>query len=499
MDPEGFYAAFGPTTAERRHPRFMEKHDHDCLWNGPSWPYATTQTLVALANLLNGYRQDVMSKKDYLTLLRNYAKSQYKDGQPWIAENLDGLTGKWIVDKSRSADYNHSGFADLVITGLVGLRPRADDVLEVNPLLPEGEWDYFCLDRVRYHGRWLTILYDKTGTRYGQGPGLRVFADSRLVAAGNRLGRLTAELPRQGAIAKETPTETAGGWRKAKQNPVLGGKLGTCFDVSVLKEDDAFRMWFSWRPKASVALVESKDGIHWGEPVIVLAPNRATDWEANINRPAVLKKGPEYHMWYTGQAKGHSRIGHATSADGKNWKRTGVKPVFSPEEKWEKVTVMCPHVLWDDKAQEFRLWYSGGEQNEPNAIGFATSPDGLTWTRAKNNPVFRPEPKNEWEKDRVTACQVIRQGDWYVMFYIGFRDESHAQIGIARSRDGITGWQRHPANPVIRPGAGQWDQDAVYKPFAIFDGGRWLLWYNGRKKGVEQIGLALHDGEDLGF
>ena len=85
------------------------------------------------------------------------------------------------------------------------------------------------------------------------------------------------------------------------------------------------------------------------------------------------------------------------------------------------------------------------------------------------------------------------------MFYIGFRDEAHAQIGIARSRDGVTGWQRHPANPIIRPGKDQWDHDAVYKPYAIFDGQKWLLWYNGRKGGVEQIGLAVHEGEDLGF
>jgi len=28
---------------------------------------------------------------------------------------------------------------------------------------------------------------------------------------------------------------------------------------------------------------------------------------------------------------------------------------------------------------------------------------------------------------------------------------------------------------------------------------QWLLWYNGLKGGVEQIGLALHEGEDLGF
>ena len=83
--------------------------------------------------------------------------------------------------------------------------------------------------------------------------------------------------------------------------------------------------------------------------------------------------------------------------------------------------------------------------------------------------------------------------------YIGFRDRDHAQIGLARSRDGITGWERHPANPILRPGAGKWDADAVYKPFAVRDGTRWLLWYNGRRGGVEQIGVAIHDGEDLGF
>jgi hypothetical protein len=89
--------------------------------------------------------------------------------------------------------------------------------------------------------------------------------------------------------------------------------------------------------------------------------------------------------------------------------------------------------------------------------------------------------------DRVTACQVLRQGDWYIMFYIGFKDEAHAQIGLARSKDRLTGWQRHKANPIIRPGQGQWDHDAVYKPFALLDGRRWLLWYNGRRGSVEQV------------
>ncbi|HZU37514.1 MAG TPA: family 43 glycosylhydrolase [Gemmataceae bacterium] len=292
---------------------------------------------------------------------------------------------------------------------------------------------------------------------------------------------------------------TAAGWVKYRRNPVLGGNLGTCFDVSVLHEDGRYWMWFSWRPKRSIGLVESPDGFHWGKPTIVLAPNPSSGWEEDINRPAVLKVGGRYRMWYTGQAHGHSWIGYATSADGRTWSRVSKRPVLSPEQPWEKVAVMCPDVLYDRTTSRYKMWYSGGEQYEPNAIGYATSSDGLHWTRGRRNPVFEPEPKHAWEKDRVTACHLIRRGGWYIMFYIGFHEQQHAQIGAARSRDGVTGWQRHPANPIVRPSARAWDADAVYKPFALFDGRRWLLWYNGRRDSVEQIGVALHEGRDLGF
>lgn len=293
--------------------------------------------------------------------------------------------------------------------------------------------------------------------------------------------------------------DTSAGWIKDPHSPVLGGKLGTCFDVAVLKDADTYRMYFSWRPKKSVALAESKDGIHWSTPLIVLGPNQSTGWEQDINRPAVAKKGDEYHMWYTGQARGHSWIGHAVSSDGKSWKRTGEKPVLSPDQPWEKVAVMCPDVIWDAQSKTFRMWYSGGDQYEPDAIGYATSPDGIQWRKHDHNPIFAADPSGAWERFKVTACQVVRHDQWFYMFYIGFRDINHAQIGLARSRDGIGGWERLRDNPIIRPTAGGWDADACYKPFAIYDdkGRRWMLWYNGRRGSVEQIGLATHEGEEL--
>jgi len=210
FDPQGFAGLYGPTTAERRNPRFMFFDPHECLWNGPSWPFATTQTLVGMANLLNNYRSASLAVQDYFRLLRTYTyshKRKLPDGQsiPWIDEDLNPDTGEWIArdilhrlnrpDKNRGEYYNHSTYADLIISGLVGLRPRADDQVEVNPLVPEDALDYFCVDRVRYHNRDLTILYDRSGNHYHKGAGLRIFADGTEIGRAPRIARLLIPMP----------------------------------------------------------------------------------------------------------------------------------------------------------------------------------------------------------------------------------------------------------------------------------------------------------------
>ena len=55
---------------------------------------------------------------------------------------------------------------------------------------------------------------------------------------------------------------TNAGWEKIKENPVLGGNLGTCFDISMLTDNGSFVMYFSWRDRKSIAVTSSKDGIH---------------------------------------------------------------------------------------------------------------------------------------------------------------------------------------------------------------------------------------------
>jgi hypothetical protein len=210
---EGFAGRYGPTTAVRSSPRFSYSVNHECLWNGPSWPYATTQTLVALANLLNGPKQTVMTRNDYFRLLNTYTHSQHirlPDGRviPWIDEDLNADTGEWIArdilleqhaqPENRGRYYNHSGYADLIITGLIGFRPQAGNEIVVHPLLPPGTWSYFALDGLPYHGHQLTILYDQTGNRYHRGKGFQVLCDGRLIAHADALQDLRAKLPDKG-------------------------------------------------------------------------------------------------------------------------------------------------------------------------------------------------------------------------------------------------------------------------------------------------------------
>ncbi len=189
-DTSHFAAPFGPTTVERGDPQFFVSPTC-CVWSGNQWPYATTQTLAALANLLIDYDQDVVTKEEYVDLLRSYARLHDKDGSPYVAEAADPFTGSWDGHDTfyHSEHYFHSGFNDLVITGLVGLRPRADDVIAVHPLAPD-EWDWFALDDVLYRGRVLSVLWDRDGSRYGRGSGLSVLLDGERVASRPDLGPL---------------------------------------------------------------------------------------------------------------------------------------------------------------------------------------------------------------------------------------------------------------------------------------------------------------------
>lgn len=158
-------------------------------WNGPSWPYQSSQAITGMANFLNNYSQDLISKSDYLKLLRLYTRQHYlPDGKINLVENYDPNLGGPIVYYYWSNHYNHSSYNNLVISGLCGIRPSAGDTLTINPLTDESI-DYFFLDDIRYHGHKISIVYDREGTHYKAGKGLTVYLDGKKVASEQKGGK----------------------------------------------------------------------------------------------------------------------------------------------------------------------------------------------------------------------------------------------------------------------------------------------------------------------
>ena len=281
--------------------------------------------------------------------------------------------------------------------------------------------------------------------------------------------------------------------------PVFGDEsTGTVFDGYVWTDNGKYRMDFSWRGKKALAVTFSDDGIHWSEPVITLGNNLESGWEDDVNRDCVIKVDGIYKMWYTGQARGHSYIGYAESKDGIHFERKTPEPILIPEYPWEDASVMNPCVIYEDG--KYRMWYSAGETYEPNVNAYAESDDGINWKKSRINPIFVNEENNVYEQERIGGCHVIKTEDMgYLMFYIGYEDIDTARICVARSKNGITGWERSPLNPIIEPTKNAWDSEATYKPTVVWNekDGKWMLWYNGRTENREYMGYAYRNGRDL--
>lgn len=215
LDSKALAGKAGMRTVEVSYEHYMRQYRYlgsapECQWNGPVWPYQTTQVLMGMANLLDHYKASAtVTRSDYMRLLRQYAALHYQDGRLDLEEDYHPETGRPIVGLDRSHHYFHSGFVDLVLTGLVGIRPRADDVLEVNPLVPAAgdpqALRWFRVENVPYHGHRIAVTWDTDGRRYGRGAGLAIEVGGREVARRATLGRLTLPIARraQPAIVRE--------------------------------------------------------------------------------------------------------------------------------------------------------------------------------------------------------------------------------------------------------------------------------------------------------
>jgi predicted GH43/DUF377 family glycosyl hydrolase len=169
---------------------------------------------------------------------------------------------------------------------------------------------------------------------------------------------------------------------------------------------------------------------------------------------------------------------------------------------------------WDEELRDpivikdgniYKMWYAGENSVclfEGSGIGYATSSDGIHWTKYADNPVISPGPAGSWDDHGVWEHSVIRDQDEtdsskrYKMWYSGENANSNS-IGYAFSSDGIH-WTKYADNPVISPGpAGSWDDECIERPSIIKDQGetdsskRYKMWYSGENANSNSIGYAF--------
>lgn len=204
-------------------------------------------------------------------------------------------------------------------------------------------------------------------------------------------------------------------WTRDAANPVVTGASTTIqhlADPCVIYDSGLFRMWTGCVESdptfASVCYSESTDGTTWVSPVIVFSPSSDT-------------------------------------------------------AAWDNQKTEIPTVIKDtsesDPQKRYKMWYGGADSAGPDLtkIGYAYSPDGLTWTRV---PAAQ-SPHGEdglvmipgftiGDAGVVSDPTAIKIGGVYHLWYNSFGASNDVLISHATSTDGFN-WDKDISNPVIIP------------------------------------------------
>ncbi|MCH7497345.1 MAG: hypothetical protein IH971_05795, partial [Candidatus Marinimicrobia bacterium] len=285
-------------------------------------------------------------------------------------------------------------------------------------------------------------------------------------------------------------------WEKYSGNPVLSGGSPGEWDSSgvvatgTLFDGTTYHMWYSTLDSLEgIGYATSPDGFTWTKYVSnpVLEPGPVESWdEHSAGGPSVVLVNSTFHMWYNVIDGIRSKIGYATSPDGITWTKDASNPVLSGglAGTWESDGVFNPRVIYKDGS--FLMWYTGWDSTNTR-IGHATSADGVNWSKDGGNPVLDLGLEGSWDDEALAYSSVIYNGSSYEMWYTG-NDSSDlgnpiavgiSRIGYATSPDGII-WSKDEANPVIVPGPiPEWDFIITFLSDVIFDGAKYQMWYSG--------------------
>ncbi|MFH0893794.1 MAG: T9SS type A sorting domain-containing protein [Bacteroidota bacterium] len=237
---------------------------------------------------------------------------------------------------------------------------------------------------------------------------------------------------------------------------------------SCILKNDTLKMWyavaigtdqFDLYAKGRIHYAWSLDGANWNKyssnPVLDTAG--IGQWDGQwLDTPEILWDGNEYKLYYWGDSlypvnTWNSAIGLATSPDGIHWTRQGKVLVHGEFTGFDGYFVESPALYYDTLSGVYAMLYMGVSTSSLGRVGLAVSPDGYTWYKDPANPALDTSSTNYWEEKIAGAPAVIETKGVFEMFYSGacenFKRDS-AKVGYALSLNG-SDWIRYPGNPIL--------------------------------------------------
>lgn len=242
-----------------------------------------------------------------------------------------------------------------------------------------------------------------------------------------------------------------------------------------------------------VGIAESSDLRSW-ELVGRLRPAGGHEARGLCAPGAVVLDGV-VHLFYQSYGTGRlDAICHAWSEDGITFTRNAANPVFRPSGTWNCGRAIDADVIVDGD-RLLLAYATRDPQMRVQLLGTAAAPLGSgfgpeTWTDlSSQRPALAPEL--DWELECIEAPALVRRGRTLVMFYAGGYNNEPQQIGYATSQDGVT-WTRGDDVPFLPHGApGTWNSSESGHPGVLTDSdGRTYLFFQGNDTGGRTNFLA---------
>lgn len=192
-----------------------------------------------------------------------------------------------------------------------------------------------------------------------------------------------------------------------------------------------YKMWY-WTGNMTYSIndlrtADSVDGVTWANDQVPtqdatypLVTGISPNWNRGSYGPVAMLYNPSatntggnpfnytFTMYYDGTTGGVEVIGLGYSADGNHWTRYGLNPVLGlgAPGSWDSDYVTSGTVI-PAIGGVWRMWYSGGQSAAHEGIGYATSSDGINWTKYSGNPILHKNDGVPWRNVRTYTPSVL--------------------------------------------------------------------------------------------